>query len=156
MKQLSKKKKAILIGVGVFLLFCIFIGATSEKPEHIKQLFAAANAVQDDASQEEASEDNQETVAIEAATEIKQLEVIEAEKEDNGYITHIVGSLKNNTDRKYSYVRITFNLYDKSGAQVGTATDSIKELESGGVWKFKTVILGKEFDTYKVSDITAY
>ena len=44
----------------------------------------------------------------------------------------IEGSIKNNTDKQYSYVQVTFNLYDADGAQIGTARseEHTSELQS--------------------------
>ena len=40
----------------------------------------------------------------------------------------IEGTIKNNTDKQYSYVQVTFNLYDKDGAQIGSALANINNL----------------------------
>lgn len=158
MKQLSTKSRRILAGIGLFLVFCLIVGATSEKPEHIKKLFAQTKASDDTEvtiHEETIPEDKGENDKKEDK-ETKKLELVKAEKRDKGYVKHIVGTLKNNTDRTYSYVRVTFNLYNESGAQVGTAVDSVRNLEAGGTWKFETFTLGKDFATFEVSDITAY
>ena len=47
------------------------------------------------------------------------------------------GEIKNNTDRKFSYVEINIILYDKDNAQVGTAWTNTSSLKAGGTWKFE-------------------
>ncbi len=68
----------------------------------------------------------------------------------------ISGIVENHRSRKLSYAQITFNLYDESGAQVGSAMANINGLEPGGKWKFEAVSFGTDFATYKFSDLTGF
>lgn len=73
------------------------------------------------------------------------------------YDTYITGEIKNNTNKKYSYVSVTFILYDEDGSQIGTAIDSIFDLEPNGTWKFKATTL--EYDkvsSFKLSEISGH
>lgn len=68
----------------------------------------------------------------------------------------LAGTVKNNSDKEYSYVRVDFNLYDNSGAQVGWTDASIGNLEPHGTWKFKTNIVTDEKATQaKLKEIVA-
>ncbi len=71
----------------------------------------------------------------------------------------IEGTIKNNTDKQYSYVQVTFNLYDSDGAQIGTALANINNLEQNGLWKFKALGSlgdGKSVASYKLMEITGW
>lgn len=68
----------------------------------------------------------------------------------------IKGIVENRRSRKLNYAQITFNLYDKSGAQVGSAIANINGLEPGGKWKFEANSFGKDFSTYKFSELTGF
>ena len=68
----------------------------------------------------------------------------------------ITGMVVNRRSRKLSYAQITFNLYDHSGAQVGSAIGNINGLESGGTWKFKATSLGVRFVKYKFSELSGF
>lgn len=71
----------------------------------------------------------------------------------------IEGSIQNNTDKQYSYVQVTFNLYDSDGAQIGTALANINNLEANGLWKFKAIGSlgdGKSVANYKLMEITGW
>ncbi|MFN9411857.1 MAG: FxLYD domain-containing protein [Pirellula sp.] len=68
----------------------------------------------------------------------------------------ITGIVENRRRRKLTYAQITFNLYDDSGAQVGTAIANINGLEPGGKWKFEAVSFGQEFTKYKISELTGF
>ena len=71
------------------------------------------------------------------------------------YSHYIIGSIRNNTSRKYNYVQVTFILLDKDKNQVGTAMDNINDLEPGATWKFKALIYDdSEVKYYKLGDIT--
>lgn len=68
----------------------------------------------------------------------------------------IKGVVENRRSRKLNYAQITFNLYDKSGAQVGSAMANINGLEPGGRWKFEANSFGKDFSRYKFSELTGF
>lgn len=71
--------------------------------------------------------------------------------------TYIEGEIKNNTDKTYSYVQVTFNLYDANGAQLGTALDNINNLEPNSTWKYKAMgLVTEEVASYKLVEITGW
>ena len=78
----------------------------------------------------------------------------------DGYFSYYIeGEIVNNTKNSYSYVQIQFNVYDSTGAQIGSAMDNINNLEANGTWKFKAIDLSGEPENiayYKVIDITAF
>ena len=49
---------------------------------------------------------------------------------------------------------LDFNLYDSNGAQVGSAGDSVTNLEAHGTWKFKAIVLEKEAATARLVGVT--
>lgn len=53
----------------------------------------------------------------------------------------IVGEVKNRSQKEYRFAQIEFNLYDSGNAQIGTATDTIRNLEANGTWKFRAMAL---------------
>jgi hypothetical protein len=69
---------------------------------------------------------------------------------------NIMGTVKNNGGNTYKYVQVTINLYDSSGAQVGSTLANINNLEPGGTWKFSAPILQKDTTSYKVKEITGF
>ena len=68
----------------------------------------------------------------------------------------IVGTVKNNSGKQYSYAQIEFNLYDSDGNQIGSTFDNINNLEPNKVWKFSAVILEENFSEVKFKGITAF
>lgn len=75
-----------------------------------------------------------------------------------GFAFYIEGTIRNNTDRDYSYVQVTFKTYDKDGAQLGTAIANINNLEANGVWKYKAMAMttSDEIASYKLDEITGW
>ena len=63
--------------------------------------------------------------------------------DDAGYAYYIEGTVKNNTNKDYSYVQIEFNVYDKDGSIIGSCFDNINNLEGNGTWKIKAICLGE-------------
>lgn len=68
----------------------------------------------------------------------------------------IIGKVKNNRNKEYSYVQITFNLYDASDALVGTAVANVNNLEPGEIWKFQALCLEDNFKKGKYIDLTGF
>lgn len=76
--------------------------------------------------------------------------------DDAGFAFYIEGTIKNNTNKNYSYVQVTFNTYDKDGAQLGTAFDNINNLEPNGVWKYNAIATADDIASYKFVEITGW
>lgn len=77
--------------------------------------------------------------------------------DDAGFAFYIEGTIKNNTNKEYSYVQVTFNTYDENGAQLGTAIDNINNLEANGVWKYKAIAMTSDkVASYKFVEITGW
>lgn len=73
-----------------------------------------------------------------------------------GFAFYIEGTIKNNTDKNYSYVQVTFNTYDKDGAQLGTALANINNLEANGIWRYKAMTTADNIASYKLAEITGW
>ena len=71
-------------------------------------------------------------------------------------IKYVVGEVRNACDKVVGYVQVTINLYDDSGAQAGSTLANVNNPESGGVWKFKTVILEDAATRFKVAEVTGF
>ncbi len=60
---------------------------------------------------------------------------------DNGEVdsmsTTVTGSVMNNCGKNFSYVQVTFKLFDVTGDVVGTALANQGGLSAGETWKFK-------------------
>lgn len=76
---------------------------------------------------------------------------------DSSYIT-IHGTLINNRAEELSYVHITYRLTDKSGAQIGTASDVTSNLQAGGKWRFKATgsMTSDDIHSYSIADLKVY
>lgn len=88
-------------------------------------------------------------------TSTEKLTVLDHKTEDDGYWTYITGTVKNNTNKEYTYVQIEVNLYDESGNLISSTLDNINNLEANGTWKFKAMALD-EFATYKIKEVTGW
>jgi hypothetical protein len=68
----------------------------------------------------------------------------------------IVGTVVNRRHQVLTRIEISFNLYDASGAQVGTASAITDHLEAGGQWNFTAVTHADTWSTFKVSGLSGY
>jgi hypothetical protein len=84
------------------------------------------------------------------------LEVLNVSSTNDGYVKYATGTIRNNTSRTYGYVQVEINLYDKSGAQVGSTIDNINNLEPGKDWKFKAVIFEDSATRFEIKDVTGF
>jgi len=68
----------------------------------------------------------------------------------------VVGHVKNNAAKTFRSVKININLYDETGAQVGSTMDIVSNLEPGAVWTFKafTSVGPGRVTAYKVKEIS--
>lgn len=83
------------------------------------------------------------------------LELVKKSGSVDEYSTRITGTIKNNCGRTFSYVQITFKLFDGADNVVGTALANQNNLEAGETWKFAAH--GFTVSTrFRLDEITAY
>ncbi len=68
----------------------------------------------------------------------------------------IKGEIQNNGAHRFSYVAVTFDLFDKSGAQVGTALANNAGLAPNGRWKFEAMAMADNVDTARIATIQGH
>lgn len=74
---------------------------------------------------------------------------------DGYFATYISGVVRNNTDKKYSYLQITFDLFDKDDNKVGTALANVNNIGPGEKWKFEAMAL-EDFSSYRLDEIIGW
>ena len=88
---------------------------------------------------------------------LKQVDAPKMTEKDALGMQYIEGSFKNVSGKQLSYVEVTFALFDKSGAQIGTAMDNLNNLAEGAVWKYKAMPLTTdEYVKFKITELTAW
>lgn len=76
-----------------------------------------------------------------------------------GYSVEIRGKLKNKSSREFSYVSVTFAIYDGNGNQIDTAMTNMNYLQAGNIWSFKASTFGwtdVEPKSCKLVEVTAW
>ncbi|MDR1628601.1 MAG: zinc ribbon domain-containing protein [Oscillospiraceae bacterium] len=68
--------------------------------------------------------------------------------------TYIKGKVRNNTDQAYSYVTITFGVYDEEGNRLDTASSIIQNLGAGEVWSFEALTMADNISDYKLIELS--
>lgn len=87
----------------------------------------------------------------------KGVTLVESDLEEEDYATYIVGEVKNESQTTYSYLSISFSIYDDDGNKIGTAWDNIAGLAPGETWSFKAYVWqADEIDEYKLENISGY
>ncbi len=83
------------------------------------------------------------------------VEHFELQMSGHGY-GKIIGTLTNATNKQFSYAQVEFNLYDETGAQVGSTLANINNLEAGGRWNFEAGVLEARAVEAKLKGITSF
>lgn len=86
---------------------------------------------------------------------VPNLELLDHSTESDGMLRYVVGHIRNNTDKTYSYVQISINLYN-DGTQVGSTLANVNNLEAGGTWEFKALITEESTTEYKIAEISGW
>lgn len=78
--------------------------------------------------------------------------------DDYGFAYYIEGTIQNNTDKTYSYVQVSYNVYDSSNNNLGTCIANNNNLGSKETWKYKAICSGdaKSIATYKLNEIKGW
>ena len=72
-------------------------------------------------------------------------------------IKTINGSYKNVSGATISYAQVTFALFDKNGAQIGTAVANINNIAKDAVWKYSaTPLTMDEWVSFQFSEIDSW
>lgn len=105
----------------------------------------------------ETKTDAADTSKTEKAPDLELVDNAVTEEKD-AFSLHLVGTVRNNRAKDYSYAQITFNLFDADGNQIGTAMDNINNLKSGGTWKFKAISMESPdaVASYELAEITGW
>ena len=113
-------------------------------------IFAGGNG-DDFAVDEEGGDRQAEPAGSDADYEISNLSV-ETGELGNEVIT---GTLENKSGRDVSYIQVEINLYDSSGAQVGSTMANVNNLAAGQTWHFEAMPMS-DFDDYEVAGVTGF
>ncbi|WP_143330190.1 FxLYD domain-containing protein [Chromobacterium haemolyticum] len=71
-------------------------------------------------------------------------------------VKSVKGTLQNNSDKKYGYVQIEINLYDKDGNQVGSTMANVNNLAPGAKWKYEAPIIEDGVFKAEIINISAF
>lgn len=80
---------------------------------------------------------------------------------ESEYSYEIIGTLKNNTNREYSYIQVEFYTYNSDGNLLDTCIANNSGFEANGTWKFTASCFfpngnAKEVVSYKLKEITQW
>lgn len=70
--------------------------------------------------------------------------------------SYIVGVVKNNTDKDYDYLQISFTLYDEQGNVIDTAFTNANNIKAGGTWKFEAMFFAEDVASWELDEITGW
>ncbi len=144
--QKKSKKKTILIVIAVIAVIAIIGGAMSGGSGNSGSTSSGSSSTDSSSSNKTEQAKEKYTVSEEAADT------------SNMFSYSVTGKLTNNTDKKVSYVQVTYILKDADGAQVGTALANTNDLAAGGVWKFSALgsVSPDKVASFELSEVTGF
>jgi hypothetical protein len=72
------------------------------------------------------------------------------------FSSNIVGVVKNNTNKTYDYLQISFTLYDANDNVVDTAFTNINNVKPGQTWKFEAMYFEESAVRWELDEITGW
>ena len=72
------------------------------------------------------------------------------------FSNYIVGIVKNNTNKDYDYLQISFTLYDEQGNVIDTAFTNANNIKAGGTWKFEAMFFEENVASWELDEITGW
>jgi len=142
--------KKVLKWIGIAFAILIVIGAISSSgeksntPEPTGSTSVAAPAA------------TSSTPAPEPEPQKPDLEILDHSVLAEEYARYVIGTVQNNTDKTHTYVQVEINLYDDEDNQLGSTLANTNNLEPGGKWKFKAIILEDSATKYKIKDVSGW
>ena len=68
----------------------------------------------------------------------------------------VVGVIRNLSERSKKYVQVEINLFDDSGAVVGSTVANVNNLRGGQKWRFEAPVLSSDVSRFEVYGITGF
>lgn len=144
----KKKKHPFLIAfLIIFVVFCVLLGSLVAN--------TPTTSTSSTSSLISETSNNESSVLEESAAPVSDLELIDYTSESDGYANYVVGHIRNNTDKTYSYVQVDINLYS-GDTQVGSTLDNVNNLAPGATWEFKAVVLENNADKFEIVNISGF
>ncbi len=84
---------------------------------------------------------------------------VESAGADQYGLYKITGTLTNLSDEDFSYVQLTYDIYDASGVKIGDAYANTSGLAAGATWRFEATHLDTDTSniaSYQLSEVTYY
>lgn len=97
-------------------------------------------------------------VTAEEQAQSADYEITDETLDTSGYYPTITGVFTNTSGDVFSYVGLSYNLYDADGSQIDNAYANTTNLADGASWKFEATSLADSEDvaSYELVDVTAY
>ena len=68
----------------------------------------------------------------------------------------MTGVLKNNSNKDFDYVQLSFSLFDANGNVVDTAFTNVTNLKAGRTWKFEAMFFEDNVASWELDEITGW
>ena len=152
-KPKKKKRRFLIAFLIIFVVFCVLLGSLVANTPTTSTSFTSSTSSTSSLISE--TSNNESSVLEESAAPVSDLELIDYTSESDGYTNYVVGHIRNNTDKTYSYVQVDINLYS-GDTQVGSTLDNVNNLAPGATWEFKAVVLENNADKFEIVNISGF
>ena len=75
---------------------------------------------------------------------------------EKAFLRYVIGSIKNTSEHRFSYLTVKIDLLDGIGKLVGNVGSGIENFERGQTWNFEAGILNGEAVAARISQIRGW
>lgn len=109
-----------------------------------------------DNSSSSSGESYPDAFAYDESTEIVFEDGVSAETDSIGSL-YVRGTARNESGQDYSYVQVSWTIFDSSGAKIADALANTSGLSAGQRWRYEAVAASATgADSFDLNDVTAY
>ena len=72
------------------------------------------------------------------------------------FSNNIVGVVRNNTDKTYDYLQISFTIYDEHGNVIDSAFANVNNVKPGSTWRFEAMFFNNNAASWELDEITGW
>lgn len=159
-QQVAPKKKGCLpgclIAIGIFIVIAIIGAASSHNKPATPPSGNLNSAAPTSPSSTSSNGGGNAAPADDKNVYHGKFKLIEMKSESDSFAKYVVGTIENISNDTIGYAQVEINVYDSSGAVIGSTLANINNIEPKQRWKFKAPVLEDNAAKFQIKDISGF